>query len=162
MDRELPELVELSDYSGNVGDYIEGVYQCFLNTYIFGGKLFYHGLPVSLKRHPEFLGKNATFWHMTSEGEDEVGRTPDFRRCERIAWARYFIENAHLDCFKVWENDRGGDRRILIYHETESFLVVLARRSDYYMLVTSYLVEYENRKRKLLAEYAEYLKGAKS
>ncbi|MNH30689.1 hypothetical protein D3C79_909980 [compost metagenome] len=43
---------------------------------------------LGLKRHPVIQGKEATFWHMISEGNDEAERLPDLRRCERIRWPR--------------------------------------------------------------------------
>lgn len=47
-------------------------------------KPVFQGRRLGLKRHPLSQGKEATFWHMISEGTTEEKRTPDFRRCERI------------------------------------------------------------------------------
>ena len=55
-------------------------------------------------------------------------------------------------------NKRGNSERILIFHEDESYLVVLEDRGKYILPWTAYLVEYENRKRKLMVEYQNYIK----
>ena len=66
-----------------------------------------------------FQGKEVTFWHMTSEGHDEAERRPEFRRCERIRWAKPTIEHADEAGTKVWVSVRRGENRIHIWIEAE-------------------------------------------
>jgi hypothetical protein len=109
-------------------------------------------------------GKEATFWHMISEGHDEQNRTPDLRRCERIRWPRAIIEHSTDPAVKVWTNQRTGrgrgaaERRILLWVEEEEYLVVLAQRPGYILPWTAYLVREEYSKRKLRREYETFLK----
>jgi len=111
---------------------------------------------VGTKRYPLEQGKEATFWHLISEGDIEKDRLPDLRRCERIRWPRPTIEHATNVGVKVWRNQRGGETRVCIWCEAAEFLVVLAKRSTYYLLWTAYPVVEEHRKRKLRKEYEAY------
>lgn len=45
-----------------------------------------------MKVHPEFQDRAYTFYHMTHKGSVENERIPDFRRCERMPWARPTVE----------------------------------------------------------------------
>jgi hypothetical protein len=92
----LPELIvrlpeEIADA------YVDRVYQTFTADFIDSRPKFL-GVPLGLRKYmpngsvaPN--GKEATFWHLTSEGEVEENRDPDFGRCERIGWVRAILEN---------------------------------------------------------------------
>ena len=96
-DREyfnLPDLIELSEYCGDYHKYLEAVYACFKQDFINRRPVF-RGARLGLKKHPLLMGKEATFWHMTSEGNDEETRIPDMRRMERIKWPAPLINRKH-------------------------------------------------------------------
>ena len=76
----LPSLVLLEDSGGNWFSYVELVYSHFYADFV-RGRPHYHGVRLGLKRHPVHQGKEATFWHMTSQGPIEADRLPDMRRC---------------------------------------------------------------------------------
>ena len=101
----LPPLISLGDYGGDWGAYLEAVYECFKQDFVYGKPVF-QGRRLGLKRHPLSHGKEATFWHMIQEGAVEEDRTPDLRRCERIRWPRPTIEHDGDDAVKVWRNRR--------------------------------------------------------
>ncbi|TAF12190.1 MAG: hypothetical protein EAZ77_00385 [Nostocales cyanobacterium] len=151
----LPPLVLFNDYGGNWEVYLEAIYSIFKTDFI-DSKPNFKGIRFSLKRHPLFQDKEATFWHVTSEGSQETERIPDFRRCERIRWLRPIIENAEDPAIKLWENDRKGEKRICLWLEAEEYLVILAKREEYVLLWTAYLVTQAHRKRKLQKEYEAY------
>jgi hypothetical protein len=111
-----------------------------------------------LIRHPLFQDKEVTFWHITSEGEEEDKRTPDIRRCERIRWPRSIIEHFFEDNIRCWHNKRGHDRRIVLWFFEEDYVVVLADRKKYVLLWTAYMVSYRHTKEKLMKECEEYYK----
>ena len=90
---ELPELIELSQFGGNFAQYLEAVYEIFKNEFVLRRPSF-RGIRLGLKKHPMYNNKEATFWHMTSEGEDEQNRLPDLRRLERIKWPSFMIDNS--------------------------------------------------------------------
>ena len=152
----LPALIFHSDYD-NFNAYFEAVYKIFKKDFV-DSKPKFEGAVLGLKSFPLIDGKEYTFYHFTHSGDIENERLPDLRRLERIAWPRPFIDFSD-DCeLKVWRNNRGNKTRILIFHENESYLVVLEERKDYILPWTAYLVNYPNQKRKLLKEYEDYLK----
>lgn len=145
----LPALVELSAHGGNWDNYFNAVYRYFCEDFVTSTPVF-RGKRLALKRHPVINDKEATFWHMISEGEEEAERLPDLRRCERIRWPRPFIERADTDAqLKVWTEPRGSDNRILIWCEAAEYLVVLSERKGYVLPWTAYPVERERQKEKL-------------
>lgn len=144
----LPELILMEDYSGNWQAFFDAIYQTFCEDFV-DDKPSFRGQRLGLKRHPEYDGKSATFWHMISDGKVEDDREPDIRRCERIGWPRPSIENEASDDIKVWSEKKGSDCRILLWNEAACYLVVLNKRKDYILPWTAYTVEYNNQKRKL-------------
>ncbi len=151
----------LADFGGDWKRYEEALYEAYLRDFS-QANLTYEGLPLGVKRHPKLDGKDATFVHFTSEGRVESARTPDLRRCERICWPRPIIELAGRDdAIKVWENDRGREKRACLWLEEEDYLVVLALRGTYVLPWTAYLVQEEHGKRKLRKEYLAFKKSWK-
>lgn len=155
----LPPLVLLSDHKGDWEAYVEVLYGYYQQDFVRGRPIFY-GKNVQTKRHPLEQSKEATFWHLISEGSVEADRLPDLRRCERIRWVRPTIEHTTDEAVKVWENQRQGGTRVCIWCEAAEFLVILAKRSTYFILWTAYPVIEEHRKRKLRKEYEAYKKLA--
>lgn len=154
----LPNLIELDEFNGDFLKYLEAVYECFKRDFIINRPIF-RGVRLGLKKYPLFQEKEATFWHMTSEGEDEANREPNLRRMERISWPAAMINKSEHPYLKVWENTRANKTNILIFHEEENYLVVLRKAKDYILPWTAYLIEYKSRKEKLLKEYEVYIKS---
>lgn len=151
----VPPLVYLNDYQGNWDSYLEAVYAYFKQDFV-DSKPVFRGKRLGLKRHPLSLGKEATFWHMIQQGSVEDERTPDIRRCERIRWPRPIIEHEQSQLIKVWCNQRRGEKRICLWFEQESYLVILANRGNYILPWTAYPVERPHQQRKLQREYEQY------
>ena len=122
----LPNLIELDEFNGDFLKYLEAVYECFKRDFIINRPIF-RGVRLGLKKYPLFQEKEATFWHMTSEGEDEANREPDLRRMERISWPAAMINKSEHPYLKVWENTRANKTNILIFHEEENYLVEIGR-----------------------------------
>jgi hypothetical protein len=150
----LPELVLLNDYGGDWERYLTAIYQFFRVDFI-DSKPCFQGVKLGLKRHPVINGKEATFWHMISEGDKEDDRTINFRRCERIRWIKPIIEKGG-EPIKVWREPRNGENRIHLWLEQESYLVVLNERNSYFLPWTAYLVEREHQKIKLNKRWEKY------
>lgn len=143
----LPELELFSDYGGDWEQYLGAIYQIFCRDFVYSKPLF-RGQRLALKRHPVVEGKEATFWHMTSEGSVESERTPDFRRCERIRWPRPVIEHENDPALKVWSEKRGNENRIHLWFEAEGYLVVLAERATYTLPWTAFYIERQHQRDK--------------
>jgi hypothetical protein len=154
----LPPLVLFADYGGNWERYVEVLYKYFRQDFI-DDKPSFRGTKLALKRYPMDQGKEATFWHLISEGNNEEDRLPDLRRCERIRWPRPIVEHSDSSGIKVWENKRRRETRICIWFEAVEYLVVLAVRRGYILLWTAYPVIRSHRKRKLQKEYEEHKKA---
>ncbi len=152
----IPPLIMFSEYENNWKLYVQALYQCFENDFIKSTPRF-RGRPLALKRHPIINDKEATFWHMISQGEDEQERTPDFRRCERIRWPRPIIDHAVEPTVKIWENvRRRNEKRICLWLEPYDYLVVLAERRGYLLFWTAYPIDSKHAKLKLEREYRAY------
>lgn len=154
--RWLPDLVLFEDYKGNWDEYLRVLYSYFVNDFI-KSKPNFQGIKLALKKHPIIEGKEATFWHIISEGYKEEDRTPDLRRCERIRWPSPIIGHSEDEYIKLWKNKRNNENRICLWIEQEEYLVVLAERKGYILLWTSYMVVQHHRKRKLQKEYETYI-----
>ena len=89
----------------------------------------------------------------------EDDRTPDLRRCERIRWVRWVIENgdAHPE-IDEWQNTRKNEVNTLLWFR-EEYLVVLAQRQDYWLLRTAYCTEKSGRIRQLRKERDAFLRA---
>ena len=155
----LPPLVLLATYGGEWEKYLKALYSFFKQDFIDSRPSF-RGSKVAHKRLPVIEGKEATFWHLISEGNVEQDRLPDIRRCERIRWPRPIIERCDEGVIKIWENERKGQKRICLWLENHDYLVILAERKEYVLLWTAYLVTEPHRKRKLMKEYEEYKKAS--
>lgn len=154
----LPPLVLFEDYEGSWDRYLEALYDYFRKDFI-ESQPSYGGVKLALKRHPIVQGKEATFWHLISEGSGEADRIPDIRRCERIRWPRPIIENGNAPLIKAWENERKGEKRICLWLENQDYLVILAKRKNYILPWTAYMVTQPHQKRKLQHEYEAYKKA---
>lgn len=154
-------LPELFPFHGEWSRYEEELYAVYLETIIQSG-LTFRNLPVRAKYAPPTKSKGYTFWHLISEGEREEERVPDPRRCECIRWVAWFIRNAmsHKD-LSWWENKRGSNTHIVIWHEKEDFAVVLAQRNGYFLLKTAYRVK-QYRRKDFEREREEFRRSQKS
>jgi len=151
-----PDLLPLSAFGGDWTAYEAELYRVFLDEIARAG-LQFRGWPVSCRRHAEVAGRWASFWHLVQEGPAEDDRLPDLRRCERIRWVRWMIENgaAHPEIYE-WQNTRGTEVNTLLWYR-EEYIVVLARRRDYWLLKTGYCTDRSGRIRQLRRERDAYL-----
>ncbi len=153
----LPPLVCLEDFGGTWQDYVAAIYSHFCKDFVESRPLFGEH-PVQIKRHPLLDNKEATFWHIISEGPEEEQRTPDLRRCERIRWPRPVIEHDTDSAVRYWQNKRGKEKRIVLWLYDSDYVVVLAVRKGYVVLWTAYPVSWSHTRKKLMKEYLEWHK----
>jgi hypothetical protein len=155
----LPPLVLMRDAGNDWGVYLDVVYLMFKKDFLEHTVTF-RGSPLGLKRLPYRDGREATFYHLISEGNDEEQRDPSEERCERIRWPRPVIERCPCKELHVWENKRKGGRRILIAFDDYSYVVVLAVRNSYMLPWTAYPATRGHTRNKLRREHEAYLKAA--
>ncbi len=163
-DEWLPNLICLEDAGGDWNTYLELVYQAFVADFV-RSKPRWPGKRVAMKRHPEYQGKGATFWHMISEGGIEDERIPDLRRCERIRWPRPIMEAfpdqkpAQGDRIVWWRHQRGQEQRIVLALVDFSYVMIVSEREDFVLPWTAYTVEQTHRRHKLQREFEDYWRG---
>jgi hypothetical protein len=121
------------------------------------GGIRFRDWPVNCRRIPESQGRWSSFWHLVQEGPVEDNRLPDLRRCERIRWVRWVIENAVANPeIDEWEEVRNNSVDVLLWFR-EEYLVVLAKRRDYWLLKTAYCIVQQGRIAKKRRERDAYL-----
>jgi len=148
-------LPDIFVFSGDWPEYEEKLYSFFRNDF-FASVLTFNGLKVITIKEPRSKGKEAGFWHITSQGKEENERTPDFKKCERIRWIRPIIENYKDSSIKVWKVQRKRQTRICLCYGDWEYVVILIKKRKYYLLLTAYPIEREHRRRKLQKEYKKY------
>jgi hypothetical protein len=155
---QLPDIITLEEFGGDITTYFNEVYNIFKKDFVDSRPIF-EGRRLGLKSHPLIENKEYTFYHFTHDGDIESERLPNLRRMERIRFPRPMIDHCKHPYLKIWRNKRGSKKRILIFHEDESYLVVLEDRGKYILPWTAYWVQYENMVEKLLAEYEAFKKA---
>ena len=151
----LPDLLLLKDHGGDWERYEDALYAVFRRDFLLSRPTF-RGNALGLKRHPLFKNREATFWHFISEGKVEDDRTPDLRRCERIAWPRAVIEAVDSGRVSCWEQTRKGERRFILAIEDFGYIVILAERRGYLLPWTAFCVEHEHRRRKFRKDFVKW------
>ncbi len=141
----LPNLIHLHEHEAT--NYLDFVYDAFKRELADKGSITFLGLPVTCPYHPATDGKHFSFWHAASadkykKGEEE--REPDIRRCERMLWIPYVIENcADKGAIWCWEKSvrtkRGKSQHVMLYLHQQEYLVVLRRKPARFELVTAYV-----------------------
>ena len=150
-----PDLLLFDDFGGNWGAYEHELHRIFMGEIARAG-LEFRGLRVGCRRIPETASRWASFWHLIQEGYVEDERTPDLRRCERLRWVRWVIENAtsHPE-IDEWQNSRKNEINTLLWYR-EEYLVVLAQRQGYWLLKTAYCTDQTLRVGQLRRERDEF------
>lgn len=151
-----PELLLLKTFGGDWKKYENELYKIF-KTEIARSGLRFRGLQVKCRRRPETNRRWSAFWHLIQEGPTEEERTPALRRCERIRWIRWIIENAtthpNID---EWKNKRHGKINTLLWYREEYLIVleqrVLEQRENYWLLKTAYCTDKTFRLKQLRRE----------
>ena len=92
----------------------------------------------------------------------ENERIPDFRRCERMPWAKPTVEILpQKGEVKCWEQTRSGKHRVCIWLEVDdgdNYFVVLDVRKTFVLLWTAFYADYSHQVRKKAKEYEEWLR----
>jgi len=157
----IPELVLFEQASGIWQKYLDLLYSYYASDFI-DTVVYRNGTRIGIRKYPFSEGKEKSFWHLVSNGEIEEERQIDFRRCERIRWPRPVIEHSECEDIWIWNNQRGSEKRLLLYLHEERYLVVLGIRNGYFLLCTAYYVEQEHRHEQLRQEYELFAAAQKA
>lgn len=153
----LPPLWPMSPWSEAV---MEQLYAIFRRDFIDDPAL-YDGCEVWFFPERE-RGKELIFWHLV-EREDPPGsghRFPDFRRCERLPWARAMLDHHRAPQIKAWDYEEGdGDIRTYVWLEALDYVIVMKRfRGGRRRLITAYFIDYDSKRRTLRRKWEKRLK----
>ena len=146
-----PDLLSFNDYGGDWPAYETELNRVFMAE-IARGRLTFREEKVSCRRHDEVAGRWASYWHLVQEGKIEKDRLPDLRRCERLRWVPWVIQNGvqHPEIHE-WQNTRKTEVNPLLWYR-EEYLVILGRRNGYWLLRSAYCTEQSGRIRQLRRE----------
>jgi hypothetical protein len=147
----LPPMVPVDPWAHNTFDRLYAVFERdFKDTHpVYGGKVVWY--------FPEVEdGKEVIFRHLTHREQGFAGeRLPDMRRCERLPWVRAIIENSEKPEVLTWDYKEGdGSIRTYLWLKDFDFLVLMKKyRDGSRRLITSYLIDYPHKRRKLEKKY---------
>lgn len=147
----LPRLFPMSPWSEAV---MEALYAIFRRDFV-DNPANYRGFRVWFFPEKD-RGKEKIFWHLV-EREDKAagGRLADFRRAERLPWARPMLNNVGAPEILDWDYEESdGDIHTYIWLKDFDYLIVMKKYSnEQRRLVTAYYIDYENTRKKLLKKY---------
>lgn len=155
----LPPAVPFSGFGTDWNRYVEHIFGIFEKDFILSKPKFNNKDVLYSGGIRE--GKPECFWHIITENynpnekQNEI-RDWDLLRCERVPWIKPIIENSDDKSILKWKNNRSKGERVLLFLESENYLVVLHIKKTYF-LVTAYYVR-AHTKTSLLKEYEEYNK----
>ncbi|MCK5131581.1 MAG: hypothetical protein KAR40_05455 [Candidatus Sabulitectum sp.] len=135
----IPPILRVRPWEADTYDMLYGVF-C---EDIRDSKLIYAGHDVWFFRQEFENGKEALFWHLTTQKppkiprrmqkfvnngtyKEETERLPDLLRCERLCWINPIICNHHKKEILDWDYEEGnGTIKTYLWLKGHSFLVVL-------------------------------------
>lgn len=151
----LPPLFQMSPWNEAV---MEALYALFRRDFI-EIPANYRGAEIWFFPEKE-RGKELIFWHLVEREDKAISeRLPDFRRAERLPWARPMLD--HLDAPEIldWDYEEGdGTVHTYVWLKDFDYLIVMKKyRDGRRRLITAYYVDYENTRRKLLKKFERRL-----
>jgi hypothetical protein len=151
----LPSLFVISPWTEHT---FEGLYAIFKDDFL-DNPANYCGHRVWLFPEKE-RNKETIFWHLTEREDKELAcRVADPRRAERLPWGRPMLDNL-VDPHILHGDYEEGDKTIKTYVWLKDFdyLIVLKRMPDLSRrLITSFYIEYSNKRRDLERKYKQML-----
>lgn len=124
-------------------------------------RVCYQEIPVYYNQTvlPDGHGKEEGFWHVISRKDAFSGeRLIDYRRAERLPWARPMMESPHRPEIVVFNYSEGpADKgiRTYIWLEDYDYVVILQRKKNAFFWVTAYYVDSEWQRKSLKKRYQE-------
>lgn len=136
----------------------------YQSDFPIGGKLpSIKGEAIQVRRdpHPANNSREFTYWHMVTDGTDEMTRRPDLERMVRMPWAKPLLVNNTHDTVKRWWNVRAGRRHLCLWHPPVNYALVIKERYEGLFLVTTYCPE-PKRKLEFHKEWAAAKKAGRT
>ena len=152
----LPAMFQMSPWSTQL---MESLYALFLRDFVHA-PVHYEGHMVWFFPEKE-RNKELIFWHLV-EREDPPNsgnRVADFRRSERLPWARPMLENLGQPEILNWDYEEGdGGIRTYVWLKDFDYLIVMKRyRDGRRRLITAHYLDYESKRKSLAKKYDKRL-----
>lgn len=155
----LPARLEWELFDGDWDMYKSALYKIFKRDLI-ENDLFFHGKSVDIIHEHYYEGKERSFWHIISSGDDDANRAPDGERCASLSWVRPLIlEDDSCDKYRLWVKwcDKAKKDRYYIWCTAVNYIVILEDRGSHFKLITAFNVKSYNVKR-YEKEFNSYIK----
>ena len=149
----LPELITLEHFNGKEAEYKKVLHTIYSNE-MFPEVSVIHlfGVPVYPQNRPDIYDMNGTLWHLMSHdpthSKQEISRTIDIERCERLRWIPHVLHeagNIHNKSIVCWDEQtrtkKGKKLSTHVYLHKERYLISLRKSSNYFALVTAFMVQ---------------------
>lgn len=142
----MPSKIPSSLFNGNMNLYKEALYKIFKRDFI-DNEILFKGKKVDIIHEKLFEDKERSFWHIISEGDEDINRTPISWRAEALPLAKpLIVEDGTCEEYKIWKkyHDKSKKDRYYIWCTAISFLVILEDRDTHYKLISAYpVLEYK-------------------
>jgi hypothetical protein len=114
------------------------------------------------RKLPDGQGKEEGFWHVISTTDKQTKvRLIDYRRAERLPWARPMMEQDNDLQLKVFDYDHGtkdlGIRRYICL-EDYSYVIILKQKKKRFFWITAYYIEKQWSRDKIAKRFANRVK----
>ncbi len=153
----LPSKLTDDLFHSDVEKYKEALYKVFKRDFVDGDVAF-DGKKVDIIHEKFYEGKERSFWHIISEGEEDTSRTPISWRAEVLPLIKPLLQDQNKDCehFLLWKkyHDKTKKDRYYIWCTAVDIMIVLEDRKNYYKLITAYPV-LDYKKKRYIADYRE-------
>ncbi|MCX5867704.1 MAG: hypothetical protein NT009_09575 [Proteobacteria bacterium] len=152
----LPPILELE---GTWEEILDLLYCVFVKDFKVR-RCFHKRMPVYYdgRVFPEGKGKEEGFWHVISRIDYSGGeRLPDFRRAERLPWARPLMESPDRVEIKVFDHEEGpkdkGIRRY-IWLENHDYVLIFQKKKVLFW-ITAFYIDKNGQREDLRKRYEE-------
>ena len=138
----LPSRLEWRMFGGDFSKYEEALYEVFKRDFL-RIPLTYMGKPVDIIHEKYYNRKERSFWHIISEGDEDINRSLNIERCASLPWARPLIEDDNsCEKYRTWVkfHDKSKKDRYYIWCTEVNYMVILEDRNIHYKLITAYNV----------------------
>ena len=156
----LPSEIDLNLFSGDIQSYTDTLYKIFHRDFI-EQTITYNNKPVDIIHEKYYNGKERSFWHLISDGDEDINRTPHSTRAQFLPFVKPIITDTNkCTSLKKWIKyyEKTKHYRHFIWCTDVDFIVVLEDRGSYYKLITAFHVN-SHAKKSYEKSYNNYIKS---
>lgn len=139
---KLPSRLEWKMFRGDATRYKNALYSVFKRDFL-SGDLQFQGKNVDIIHEEFFEGKERSFWHMISDGNEDTDRELNIERCASLPWAGFLIkDDGKCEHYRIWVkwHDKSKRNRYYIWCVLVNYMVILEDRATHFKLITAYNV----------------------